>query len=97
MLVLLIKIVNLDCFYLLISYSWEILNLNLKFAVCCKRGSKSLFRFSRLLRKVFFFFSCGYDGFPPKPEKQNSQIPIKSWTYERFDIWILGRECYGVL
>ena len=90
MLVLLIKIA-LDCFYLLISYSWEILNLNLKFGVCCKRGSKSLFRFSR------FFFSVGTTVFPPKPEKQNSQIPIKSWTYERFDIWILGRECYGVL
>ena len=48
--------------------------------------------------KVFFFlFFCGYDGFPPKPEKQNSQIPIKSWTHEIFDIWILERECYGVL
>ena len=71
MLVLLIKIA-LDCFYLLISYCLEILNLNLKFAVCCKPGSKSPFRFSRLLGIFFFLWVRQFSPQTRKTELSNS-------------------------
>ena len=75
MLVLLITEIALDCFYLLISYSWEILNLNLKFAVSCKRNSKSLYRFSRLLGKVFFF-PVGTTVFPTNPKNRTLKFQL---------------------